>query len=75
MPPELKEILQNVLEVDSISERDTPETIASWDSVRHLNLIAAIEERFNILFEADDLLEMTTVEAIVAAVGRRTSRV
>jgi len=70
MPPELREILTNVLEVKSINEQDSAETIATWDSVRHLTLITAIEERFDILFDADQMLALTSVSAIVDALGR-----
>ncbi len=71
MPPELREILTSVLEVKSISEQDSAETIATWDSVRHLTLIIAIEERFDIMFDADQMLALTSVAAIVDALGRR----
>ena len=71
MPPELREILTNVLEVKSISEQDSAETIATWDSVRHLTLITAIEERFDIIFDADQMLALTSVSAIVDALGRQ----
>ena len=71
MPPELRQILTNVLELKSISEQDSAETIATWDSVRHLTLITAIEERFDIMFDADQMLALTSVSAIVDALGRR----
>ena len=41
MRPELREILTNVLEVKSITERDSAETIPTWDSVRHQALLRA----------------------------------
>ncbi len=71
MPPELREILTNVLEVKSISEQDSAETVATWDSVRHLTLMTAIEERFNIIFSADQMMDLTSVSAIVDALGQR----
>jgi len=71
MQPELTEILNNVLETDSVSEHDTADTIPSWDSVRHLTLITAIEERFHVTFDADELMEMTSVSAIVEALRSR----
>ena len=71
MPPELREILTNVLEVKSISEQDSAETIANWDSVRHLTLMTAIEERFDIVFDADQMMTLTSVAEIVNALDRR----
>ena len=67
MQPELRELLINVLGVDTVSERDSVDTIANWDSVRQLTLITAIEERYDITFDADQMLELTSVAAIVEA--------
>jgi len=71
MPPELRQILTNVLQVKSISEQDSAETVATWDSVRHLTLMTAIEERFNIIFSADQMMDLTSVSAIVDALAQR----
>jgi acyl carrier protein len=71
MPPELRQILTNVLQVKSISEQDSAETVATWDSVRHLTLMTAIEERFDVIFSADQMMDLTSVSAIVDALGQR----
>jgi acyl carrier protein len=71
MRENLKQVLLDVLDVDSISDSDSVETIQSWDSVRHLNLILAIEERFGFTFEADEIPELTSVRAISEAVDRK----
>lgn len=71
MRPELKEVFLNVLDVDSIAETDSAETIHSWDSVRHLNLIMAIEERFGLTFDADEIPGLISVSAISEALDRR----
>ncbi len=68
MTNELREILTSVLEVDAISDEDSSETIPSWDSVRHLSLIMAIEEHYGITFEADEISNLVSVRAIAAAV-------
>ena len=33
-----------------------------WDSVGHMNLIAALEEEFDIMFEADDIIDFSSFE-------------
>ncbi len=71
MREDLRQVLQNVLEIDSISENDSAETIATWDSVRHLSLILALEERFGLNFDADEIPELTSVAAIARAIERR----
>jgi acyl carrier protein len=73
MREELKQVLLDVLEVRSISDKDSVETISSWDSVRHLSLIMALEERFGVAFEADEIPELISVAAIRDALNRRSS--
>jgi acyl carrier protein len=68
--PELTEVLTNVLDTRNISEQDSADTIPTWDSVRHLTLITAIEERFDIAFEADEIMELTSVAAIIGALRK-----
>jgi acyl carrier protein len=67
MREELKQVLTDVLEVDTISDDDSVRTIPSWDSVRHLNLILALEERFGLEFDADRIPDLISVRAIAAA--------
>ena len=71
MSPELKEVLMNVLEIDSVSEQDSAETIRTWDSVRQINLMMAIEEKFGITFPVEEMPELTSVKAIAAAIESR----
>jgi acyl carrier protein len=73
MREDLKEVLENVLDVDSISETDSTQTVRTWDSVRHLNLILAIEERFGISFDADEIPELISVRAISRAIERSST--
>ena len=70
MRTDLKQIFLDVLDVDSISDSDSVETIKTWDSVRHLNLIMAIEERFGLTFEADEIPDLISVRAISDALDR-----
>ena len=71
MREDLKEVLENVLDVDSIAETDSAQTVRTWDSVRHLNLILALEERFGISFDADEIPDLISVRAISRALDRR----
>ncbi len=36
-------------------------TIKEWDSVGHMALVAAIEEAFDVMFDTDDILGMSSV--------------
>lgn len=64
------EVFKSVLKVDSISNQDSMSTVATWDSLRHIKLILALEERFGICFETAAISEITSFKAIVGAVQR-----
>ena len=36
------------------------ETVEAWDSVHQLGLIAELEEAFDIMFDPEDIMEMTS---------------
>jgi acyl carrier protein len=69
----LTEVIKNVLDIDSVQEDDSMQTIKSWDSLRHLNLVMAIEEHFRITFDPDEIPELTSVRNISEAIRRRSS--
>lgn len=36
-------------------------TIAEWDSVGHMALIAALEEAFGVMLDTDDIIDLSSV--------------
>jgi len=40
----------------------TYQSITAWDSVGHLNLIAALEEAFDIMMDTDDIIDLSSYE-------------
>ncbi len=40
----------------------TYQSIESWDSVGHMGLVAALEEKFNIMMEMNDIIEFSSYE-------------
>ncbi len=70
-----EQVRQTVADIFNVSVRDVteeplPESIENWDSVTHLNLILALEQKFGVSFDVEELPELTSVGAIVAAVRR-----
>lgn len=49
-----------------ITEDELPELkyqgIEAWDSVGHMNLIAALENEFEIMFDTDDVIDFSSYE-------------
>jgi acyl carrier protein len=69
----LAEVMKNVLDLDSVSDDDSMKTISSWDSLRHLNLIMAIEEHFGINFDPEEIPELSSVAALSAAISKHSA--
>ena len=58
-----------LLDSSEVSPDSTPETIPAWDSMGHLNLILALEQKFGVSFDPDQIPQLVTVEAIAEAVS------
>lgn len=63
----LKKVLSNILDIDEIeiNEKSSMKTISNWDSLKHIQLMMAIEEEFGIMLSADNMVIMTDYTAIV----------
>jgi acyl carrier protein len=55
----------------SLDDRSSPDVIEAWDSLKHMNLVLALEEAFGIRFTDDEIMSMSSVAAIVAHVHER----
>ena len=55
-------------------ETSSPENTASWDSVRHLNFILALEQRFGVQFDPEDIENTDSIGAVVSLVSRKLGR-
>jgi len=62
----LKQVLSRVFSVslDMITDNASPDTIENWDSVRHMNLVLALEEEFDFEFTDDQVVEILSYKLI-----------
>lgn len=60
---QLTQVFRLVFANDSltITPETTPNDIDGWDSMAHLNLIAAVQSRFKIKFVSKELMALRTV--------------
>jgi acyl carrier protein len=58
---------------DAITPESSPATIENWDSMQHLNLVLAIEEKFGVQLDPEDIEKMKTIGAIANLVDRLQS--
>ena len=67
MEEKVKEIMGKVFGVDpaAVGEDSSPDTIDNWDSLRHMNLILALEEEFGVEIRDDQINEMLNYRLVV----------
>jgi acyl carrier protein len=58
---------------DKITAESSPETIENWDSMQHLNLVLAIEEKFGVQLGPEDIEQMKNIGAVAALVEKLQS--
>ena len=56
------------LSPDEITDDSSPHDIKGWDSVKHMNLVVALEEEFNIHFEDAEIPSLVNFKIIVATI-------
>jgi acyl carrier protein len=57
--------------VDRLSAGSSPESVENWDSMQHLNLVLAIEEKFGIQLDPDEIEQMKNIGAVAALVDKK----
>jgi acyl carrier protein len=67
-------VISQILDVpvEQLRDESSPDTVAVWDSLKHMNLILAIEEEFGIYFSDEKIRQMLNVGTIVANVSELT---
>lgn len=53
---------------EEIHAESSSETIESWDSLKHMNLVVALEEEFGIIFDDDEIIQMLNFALIMLIV-------
>lgn len=70
----LNTVFQDVFDDESItvSEVTTAEDIEDWDSLEHINLVAAVEQAFGVKFSMGQVMTMKNVgEMVTIIMGNR----
>lgn len=66
MQERIKTVMAQIFNVDpgSITVDSSPESIERWDSLRHMQLVLAIEDEFGVQFADEDIPELLSLQAI-----------
>jgi acyl carrier protein len=66
-------IAANVFEVPeaTLIPTSSPESVETWDSLRHLSFVMALEQEFAIQFTPEEMEELLTIELTSALVEKK----
>ncbi len=69
MNERIRKVISEVLDVPEtvVGDDASPKTLESWDSLRQMNLIVALETEFNVLFDDAVVTELQSFAAIKSA--------
>jgi acyl carrier protein len=76
-----KRVLKRVLRIaadvfqvpeSSLSAGSTPDTVESWDSLHHLELVLALEQEFGIQISPEEIEQLLSIELTAALMEEKS---
>ena len=66
MIDELKELISEILDLpkNQISRNSGPASLPQWDSLAHFCIVAAVEDKFKIKLEMNEIINISNLEDI-----------
>lgn len=70
----IKQVMSAVFEVpiETITEESSTDNVENWDSLRHLNLILALEEEFGISIPDEDVGNLVNFKLIELVINEQS---
>ncbi|MCA1632230.1 MAG: acyl carrier protein [Acidobacteria bacterium] len=75
MDEKVESLLAEVLQIPAskISDDLSMQDVEVWDSLKHMELVVALEERFGIELTLDEIVAMRSVREIKRVLGERSA--
>lgn len=72
---QVRSIASDLFSISSerITAESSPENIEAWDSTQHLNLVLALEEKFDFQLSPEEMERMRNIGAVVKIVESKVS--
>lgn len=73
----LRQIAADIFQLspEQMTPLSSPKNVATWNSVRFLSLILAVEEEFGLMFEPQDLERVTTLGEFAALIETKLAEI
>jgi acyl carrier protein len=67
---QVRNVMAKVLKIapEQITDDTAPGTIKGWDSLRHMTLVTALEDEFDIEFDDEEFEQLVSFRIIVAVI-------
>ena len=61
-------IFSKIMEVEesSVTDNSSPDNVAGWDSLTHIELISALEEEFSIQISPEDSIDLENFQMLIS---------
>ena len=59
------------IDVSLINNESSPDNIENWDSLKHMNLIIALEEEFEIEFDDEEIVDSMNYALILNIINHK----
>jgi acyl carrier protein len=76
MENRIKNVMSAVFDIpfEKINDESSPDNIMSWDSLKHMQLVVALEEEFRIVFEDEEIIEMLNYSSIKQNIAKKVKQ-
>ena len=73
MEEKIRQIMSQTFNVplEQITDQTKVETIQSWDSLHHINLILALEREFGTTFAPEEIIEMVSFQDVLKVLKQK----
>ena len=67
----LKQVLADVFNIDvgTIDDMTSVDTVKAWDSLKHLNLVLALEDQFHVTLSVEQTVQILNYPLIKVVMG------
>ena len=73
METKIKNVMSSIfdVELDQINDTTTQGDLEHWDSLGHMNLVVALEEEFELVFDEEEIIEMMNFKLICLIIAEK----
>ena len=70
MEDKIYQVVGRVLRVpvEMLDKESSPDTVESWDSAKHMDLMMSLEQEFGVQFNDEHIIEMMNVGLIIETI-------